>query len=171
MFRIAAFSTVTGREAVYKATGVAPRTFPPWTLKDFQRDWLETFDVLYFHLHGVEGQPFWYGDGMITAMSVAQIKECGLVGQVAFVANCFGGGSKMVEALRGVGAVVVAGPGKNFTSRRRVRGADRLGMHFVRAIQAGHSPADALADAKQRIRLWAVFSPLERDALEFSIQE
>ena len=167
---VAAFSTATGRDAVYKATSVSPLTFPPAAAKHFRREWLEGFDILYFHLHGVEGQPYWYGDGMITAMSATQIRDCNLSGHIAFVANCFGGGSEMAAALHDAGAVIVAGPGRNFTARNAVRGADRLGMHFIRAIKAGKPPIEALADAKRRIRWLAWFSPLERDALNFSLE-
>ncbi len=168
--RVAAFSTATGAAATQAATGVIPFTFPPHSSATFKPDWLQA-DVLYFHLHGMPDQPYWYGDKLITAIGYSQIEAATLNGAIVFVANCYGAGSRLVEALYRAGAsAVVAGPGKNYTVKGAVRGADLLGRHFVQALKAGLPPASALARAKLNIKMRAFFSRIERDALQFTIQ-
>jgi hypothetical protein len=168
---ISALSTLTGANATRQATGVEPITFPPNTIRDFKPEMIEGADLLYVHLHGIDKQPYWYGDGFQTAISADLIMGCHLAGAIAFVANCFGSDSRMVEALFEAGAqAVVAGPGTNYTVVRRVRGADLLGKQFISALRLGQGPAQALASAKSKIRWRALFSPIERDALGFTLQ-
>jgi len=169
--KIAAFSTATGAAATQAATGVIPFTFPPHSSATFRSDWLTAAEVLYFHLHGMPDQPYWYGDKMITAIGYSQIEAASLNGPIVFVANCYGAGSLLVKALYRAGAsAVVAGPGQNYTVQGAVRGADLLGKHFIDALARGDSPDRALAYAKLKIRLRALISPIERDALQFTIQ-
>jgi hypothetical protein len=169
--KICALSTLTGASATRQATRVEPITFPPHTIQDFKPGMIEGADLLYVHLHGIDHQPYWYGDGFQTAVSVEQIKACYLPDVIAFVANCFGQDSRMVEALFIAGAqTVVAGPGTNYTVVNRLRGADLLGANFIKQLAQGRSPAEALASAKRRLRLLAFFSPIERDALGFTLQ-
>lgn len=173
--RIAAFSTATGAKSVERATGVKPVTFPPLTLNQFDPRVLEGYDILYFHLHGLPNQSYWYGDRMLTAMSVVKVLEARLKsGCVVFAANCHGRGSKMESAFLQAGAgAFVAGSGTNYAVRFGVvRGADLLGAHFVRALLSGCNVAAALAVAKQRIQGRASIPFIghpERDALEFQI--
>lgn len=168
--QIAAFSTATGAAATQAATGVIPITFPPQSSATFHADWLKA-DVLYFHLHGMPDQPYWYGDQLITALGHRQIEAARLAGAVVFVANCYGAGSELVRALYTAGAVaVVAGPGQNYTVKGVVRGADLLGQHFIAALKRGLAPDQALAYAKSKLRLRALISRIERDALQFTIQ-
>jgi len=169
--KIVALSTLTGASATRQATGVEPITFPPHIVEDFKPEMIEGADLLYVHLHGIDRQPYWYGDGFQTAISDEQIKACHLTGMIAFVANCFGSDSRMVAALFIAGAqTIVAGPGTNYTVAQRVRGADLLGKHFIDALRAGQSPEQALAIAKTKIRWRALLSPIERDALGFTLQ-
>ncbi len=169
--KIAALSTLTGANATRQATGVEPITFPPHTLQDFKPEMIEGADLLYVHLHGIDRQPYWYGDGFQTAVSAEQIKACHLQNMIAFVANCFGSDSRMIQALFSAGVqTIVAGPGTNYTVVNRVRGADLLGRYFIDALRAGQSPLGALAIAKTRIRWRALLSPIERDALGFTLQ-
>lgn len=170
--KVAAFSTLSGAVTVYRATGVKPKTFPPETVKTFQSSWLEGFDFLYFHLHGFPKQPFWYGDRWNTAISDAQVRRARLDGAIVFAANCYGQGSRMVEALYRAGAsVIVAGPGSNEGGKGgRLRGADRLGARFIVHLGAGETAYNALQRAKHDLRWWALLFHAERDALEFQIQ-
>ena len=183
--RIAAFSTASGADSVFNATGVVPRTFPPSSMGEFKREWLQGYDLLYFHLHGLRNESHLYGDGWQMAMSASQIRECDLFGTMAFIANCYGLGSKTERALLDAGCTaVVAGPGTNYAYRGgRVRGADLLGRYFISAFsraQAVHSktvdPIEALRLAKIGLELYLksrnviwrkFFSKPEWDALEF----
>ena len=186
---IAAFSTATGAQSVRNATGVKPRVFPPSSMGEFKAEWLQGFDVLYFHLHGLAHQGYWYGDKWTTAMSDDQIRGCKLTGAVAFVANCYGLGSKMSQALLDAGCTaVVAGPETNYGKRGgAVRGADLLGQFFIGALTRANAvryertnPAEALRLAKTGLEIYLqkrgpiwrkLFSGPERDALEFQIQQ
>lgn len=173
---IVALSTLTGREAVRMATGVEPITYPPHRFGDddfrYLLERVDPPDVLYVHLHGMPDQPYWYGDGFQTAISDAQIAKCNLNKTIAFVANCYGQDSHMVEALLKAGAqAVVAGPGTNYTIVRKVRGADLLGKHFIDALKVGRTVAEAYAMAKSKLKFRAIFSPIERDALGFTLSQ
>jgi len=166
---IVALSTLTGREAVRLATGVEPLTFPPTR---FASGLIDGAEFVYVHLHGIPQQPFWYGDGFVTAVSEAELKLCNLRGAICFVANCYGQSSRMVEALFKAGArAVAAGPGTNYTVPGWVRGADLLGQHFLAALQAGRSAPAAFDAARSKLTLRAIFSPIERDALGFTLTQ
>ncbi len=170
--KIISVSTATGAEATQRASGVMPYSFPPLDINKFDSKWLEGADVLYIHLHGMPDQPYWYGDRMETALSAEQMKGANLKGVVVFVANCFGAGSRMVDALLEAGcSAVIAGPGTNYTVEDQVRGADKLGAEFIKAYSQdlNRDVGRALTLAKDRIRLLSLVSPWERDALEFKI--
>ncbi len=168
--KVISLSTATGAEATQRASGVMPYTFPPLDMNKFDPKWLEGAELLYVHLHGMPDQPYWYGDKMVTALSAEQVKQANLKNVVVFVANCFGAGSRMVDALLAAGcSAVVAGPGKNYTVEDQVRGADRLGNEFVRAYEQKHDAGFALSFAKDRLRLLSLVSAWERDALEFQL--
>jgi hypothetical protein len=172
--RIAAFSTRTGAATVVKVTGVTPIMFPPETMKTFRPAWLNGYDFLYFHLHGLPHQPFWYGNGWITAISSEQIEQCDLRGCSVFVSNCFGLDGRMESAILNAGArAIVTGPGKNDAGKGGwVRGADLLGALYLRGCMAGLGDEDAFKRARQslRLRALALISPSERDALEFQLK-
>jgi hypothetical protein len=169
--KIVAFSTAAGAAATLDATGVMPFTFPPLTADRFDPDWLAGCELIYVHLHGMPDQPYWYGDQMMTAIRHEQIEAAQLNSAIVFVANCYGANSRMVQALYQAGAsAVIAGPGKNFTVEGAVRGADLLGKNFIGYLKNGLTVEAALAEAKNSIRLRALLSELERDALEFTIQ-
>lgn len=169
---IAAFSTATGAVSVMQATGIVPIVFPPMTADAFDPRWLEGHDMLYFHLHGLPNQEFWYGDNWITAISAIHIRQANLTNTIAFVANCHGLDSKMEAALLKAGArAVITGPGKNDTVKGgAVRGADLLGARFIGFKRVGASDEDAFRQARQSLRLRALVSPLERDAMGFQLK-
>ena len=111
--------------------GVKPLTSPPFFLRDFDPLWLTGRQLIFFKLHGVAGQPYWYGDGMATAISAQQISSVRLAeGALVFVASCYGGpDAPMVRALLGAGAAaVVTGTGPNYAGKNKLEGADKGGM-------------------------------------------
>lgn len=167
------------RRSVWRAAGVVPLTSPPVTMGTFRARKLEGYDFLYFKLHGLPGQPYWYGDRFLcTVLSAEQLRQADLSGAVVFVANChlysFEGGEyvqgPMLRALLDAGArAVVGGPGTNYAARVRVFGADLLGMVFRLALGTGRvKPAEALSVAKARLRQCRQ-DKVMRDTLEFEV--
>lgn len=171
--RVFAYCTEEARVAVARATGVQPLTSPPLTAIDFRPEWLEGYDVLYFRLHGKQGQVGWYGDGQAgqpVALLSVHILSAHLAGCVAIVANCFGADNDpMVDALYRAGAeAVIAGPGKNKALGRKVVGPDLLVQWVICALRAGWTVPVALSVAKARLALTA-FRESDADALGFKI--
>lgn len=177
--RIFAYCCHSFRHSVRRAAGVEPITSPPFSIFDLDPTELEDHDLLYFKLHGLPGQPYWYGDNWMTAVSAEQISELNLLNTTVFVANCHlyqpavdDVGirySHMLQALLNAGArAVVGGPGINFAARRRVFGADLLGMVFRQVLKANRSAEEALALAKTRLRQGRQ-DRVTRDTLEFRL--
>ena len=125
--------------SVARAAGVVPLTCPPLVMDAFDHHWLEGYDFIYFKLHGLPSQPFWYGDDWLTALSEGQIRLANLSRTIIFVANCHlcertNGDiipSPMLTALLAAGArCVVGGPGTNYAAKITLVGADLLGYYF-----------------------------------------
>ncbi|MFH1485969.1 MAG: hypothetical protein ABIH46_07860 [Chloroflexota bacterium] len=154
---------------VKRASGVAPKMSPPLTMDSFTPSLMEGYEFLYFKLHGMPGQPFWYGDDGVTAISAHQIAEANLVGAVVFVANCHLPESPMLKALLGAGAsAVIGGPGENYAGVQTIMGADLLGMYVRYLWQLGADAQRALRWAKLRLRLkWP--SKATKDTLSFQL--
>lgn len=111
-------------------------------------------DFIYFKLHGLPNQPYWYGDNWITAMSTDQLKSVALKGTIIFVANCYLEESPFLPALLNTGALVFGGAGQNFAAARGLIGADLLGRTFRRALEITNrriTPTSAFALAKLRV--------------------
>lgn len=163
--KVFAFCAASFRDSVRRAAGVEPLLSPPVDVRLFDGLEILWYDFYYFKLHGLVGQAYWYGDGMITAVSADQIRALDLSGAVVFAANCYlyefdpaGRGVQpwgpMFQALCETGArAVVGGGGKNFGALHRVTGADYLGMAFRQALKVGLSPARAFAVARARVGL------------------
>jgi len=131
--------------------------------------WLEGYDLLYFQLHGLPEQPFWYGDGYETALSAETIRRARLKGVVVFAANCFLPESPMLDALLGAGATaVIGGGGQNFSRKSALDFADLLGLWVRRGLQAGMGAQMALDIAKLRVRMQRKSAQRE-DTLEFRL--
>ena len=130
--------------------GVAPLTSPPIFLESFDPKALDGAELVFFKLHGLEGQPYWYGDGGATACSADQLALARLAGALVFAANCWGGhDSPMVQALMSAGAAcVVTGEGLNYAGITRLDGADTIGYVWRRLIQRGYPAGNALFLAK-----------------------
>jgi hypothetical protein len=154
------------RSVVERAAGVQPVTCPPVTLDSFKPEWLERKSLLYFNLDGAPDEPYWYGDGWETALSVGKVNQADLGGAIVFVANCYLPESPFLATLLKAGAsFVVGGSGTNYARKSRVGGADLLGMWFRRCLMRGFSPERALKIAKWRVRLTR--DKAARDAAEF----
>jgi hypothetical protein len=101
--------------SVKRAAGVPPLLAPPLTLRSFPHQMMmEGYQLLYFKLHGLPDQPYWYGDDLVTVMSAYGIGTTNLTGTVAFVCNCHLDGSPMLDALLKAGCdLVIGGAGVN----------------------------------------------------------
>lgn len=167
--RVFAFCAASFVNSVRRAAGVEPLTCPPTTLETFDVGTLAERDLIYFKLHGLPGEPYWYGDGWVTALSAEQIQRADLSGAVVFVANCFLPESPMLEALLSAGAsVVIGGPGENYAAPDAVQGADLLGLTVRRCLQVGLNPKTALVIARRLLR-WHKQDMATRDALAFQL--
>lgn len=174
--RTFAYCARSFEKSVTQAAGVRPLISPPATHRLFDPAWISGQDFLYFKLHGLPGQEFWYGDNWTTAISADLIRQADLANTIVFVANCHLyqippkhiqapyhidplPGDKhlvgpMLTALLKAGArCIVGGPGENFASKTKVEGADFLGRNFRIFIQIGISPKAAFKFAKSQTKL------------------
>jgi len=177
--RVFAYCTELAKAAVGKATGVEPVTSPPLTASTFDPEWLEGRDVIYFRLHGMDGQAGWFGEGtgplgfgktQMLALGLGQLRDVNLGGAVVIVANCYGANDDpMVQALYDAGAsAVIAGPGKNLALGDRVVGTDLLARWVIAGLAVGLSVKVALMGAKARL-MASIWRRSDSDALEFKI--
>ena len=176
---VVALSTRRQAESTYRAAGVHPITFPPYDPDSFHPFLLQGTEFLYVKLHGLPGQPYWYGDQMATAISAEQIAHCALEGAIVFSATCHltGEGGRddpapthpMLEALFRAGAqAVVGGSGVNFARPQSVDGADTLGRAFRHLCGMGMDPARAFHLALAGVSLRRL-SPAVMDTLDFRL--
>jgi len=177
-----AYCDASFERSVLRAAGVVPLLSPPCVADTFDPALLAGRDLIYFKLHGLPGEIYWYGDGWLTALRLDQIQAADLTGAVVFVANCFGltdAGEPdvMVQALLDAGArAVVAGAGENWGALRGVTGPDLLGQWMRRGMRLRFTPVLALRVARMRVRVrlrrrnlsWDERKALE-DALEFRL--
>jgi len=152
-----AYCTEVAAPAVHKALGVEPLTSPPLVAETFPRRKLRDLDLLYFRLHGEDGQP-WRGEGRDGDKPIAFTHRClskaDLSGCVVIVANCYGAEDPLVVALYEVGAdAVIAGPGLNYASGGAVTGTDLLARWMRFGLALGLSVQWALKLAKTRLKL------------------
>lgn len=179
--KVLAYCAASFEESVIRAAGVKPLLSPPINLARFDPRWLTGYEFLYFKLHGLPSEQFWYGDKWQTALSADQLRQANLTGAVVFVANChlyqlspvdptitYPG--PMLTALLAAGAYAVAGgPGINYARSSTVHGADRLGLHFRRWLERGFPPKLAFSLAKAQLRAKLIKDEATRDALAFHI--
>jgi len=152
------------RWAVAQAAGVAPLTSPPLRLGTRQAagldpGLLEGRDLLYLALHGLPGEPYWYGDGAMTALSTAAFRGAhdgrplALRNTVVFVASChFTEGPFFAALLACRPRALIAGSGENYARSLSLVGPHLLGYYLRRALEAGLLPRLALEVAKARLR-------------------
>jgi hypothetical protein len=129
---------------------------------------LQGHNLIYFKLHGMPEQPYWYGDNWHTAISAEQIRSISLAGATVFVANCFlSPGSPMLEALLAAGpAAVIGGDGENYARADTIDGADALGLFIRIWLERGFAPRRAFRFAKGILRFISS-RPAVEDALRF----
>lgn len=162
-------------------------TCPPHTLETLPPATLEGRDFIYLDLHGAAGRATLYGGGgAVPALHVDTVRAADLTGTVVFATTCYLPETPFLDAFLQAGAVVVAGPARNY------RYSPELGRLFRRAY-AGDSgelfiprrpgPARwptlaqratvALARAKQllarQLWRWVASVPAMRDALAFQV--
>ena len=130
--------------------GVDPITSPPLSLANFDPLVMTGAGLVFFKMHGLEGQPFWYGDNAITACSAEQLAHAPIGGALVFAANCWGGDkSPMVQALLSAGAeCVITGTGLNMAGIKQAAGADNLGRWWRWALRLGRDAFAAFQLAK-----------------------
>lgn len=171
MLKTWAFCCHTFRESVRKAAGCEPLLSPPITVETFCPTWMVGHSFLYFKLHGLPEQPFWYGDRWTTALSAEQIRTVSLPGSTLFVANCFmSPGSPMLNALLATGpAAVIGGDGQNYARANTIDGADALGMFIRIWLERGFTPRNSFRFAKKLLRFISTARPAIADALRFEL--
>jgi hypothetical protein len=174
-----AYCSASFGRLVRRVAGASPTLCPPTTMATFDPRELKGRDFVLFKLHGLEGQPYWYGDDFTTALSAGQLAQADLQGAVVFVANCWltddeGQPGPMLEALmhteephRGPRAVI-GGPGSNYALQDRIGGADLLALYVRFLLQVGFSVCNAFKWARVRLQ---VVRPtyVTRDTLDFRI--
>jgi hypothetical protein len=148
-----AFACPSHRWAVSHAAGVEPLTAPPTTIDTFDPGLLADRRLLYFSLHGIPDQPYWYGQDLVTAMSVDAFQGLDLSDTVVFVANCHLGETPFLPAILDCNPrCLVGGTGVNFTRAHTLVGAHLLGYLFRLALELGLEPQHAFAIARYSLR-------------------
>lgn len=150
------YSARAWRLSAWLATGRRPLTSPPLGPRTFDPEQLRGRQVLYFKLHGLPGEPRWYGtagDAWQDAIDVETIRAAAPLGRcVVFAQACFSRESPMVQALLEAGAAAVVGSEATLTAGRYwPRASDWLGRDFLQALGAGFSAGQALAVARIRL--------------------
>ena len=154
---VLAYCVGSQSEVVRKAAGVIPLCCPPVNIETFDKRWLyrpyKPFVLLYFSLHGVPDQPYWYGDNWETALGADAFEGLDLSSTVVFVANCYLEGSPMEKALLDCNPkALIGGAGQNWTRNKRPVGANLLGWYVRRLVCGGLEPGQALHLAKLGLR-------------------
>ena len=148
-FTTFAYCPPSQRWAVSHAAGVEPLTCPPMTYQRFDSGNLRHRKLLYFSLHGVPDQPYWYGANHTTAMSTDAFHNLDLSETIVFVANCHLPDTPFLKAILDCNPLFLAGGrGVNLTRGHSLVGAHLLGYLFRLAISLHIPPANALAMAK-----------------------
>lgn len=149
-----AYCSASQRAAVARASRVEPLTSPPMHIEQFSPDLLCGRDLLYFSLHGLPDQPYWYGDDYLTAMSTEAFLHLDLSQTVVFVASCHFTAGPFLPAIRDcTPRAIIAGAGENYTRGESLVGANLLGYFLTRALAAHLPPRLALATARYRLYL------------------
>lgn len=128
---------------------------PPLRAADVRPFWLQGYDLIYLDLHGQPGSArLWSGEGEeVAALDLRTVVEAELEGAVVFATSCFLPQTRFVKAFLEAGAVaVVGGRGRNWGTRRRVSGAQKLAQRFIRRLEGGQDARAALRGAKGELR-------------------
>lgn len=129
-------------------------TAPPLSADTFDVAALADRKIVYFKLHGLPEQPFWYDARWATALTAEQIARSELGGAIVVVANCFALGGPMEEALLLAGAAAVLGDADEAYGRRRSLGeTDLLCQLLIDQLRLGWAVGDALERAGMAYRV------------------
>ncbi len=160
-----AYCCASFRRFVRRAAGTPPILCPPTTMRTFDPSLLAGRDLVWFKLHGRQGERFWYGDHYATALSAAQLAPADgtvgpdLQGAVVFVANCWladdlGQPGPMLKALAHANPrAIIGGSGTNYALPNRLGATDLLGLYVRWFLQIGFATCNALRLAKLRLQL------------------
>lgn len=154
---IVALACASQKLAVTRAAGIEPLLSPPLTLATFDPGVLsclqESTALLYVALHGMPGQPYLYGDDLVTALHVDAFRDLDLSACVVFASSCHFPDTPFLKALLHCRPrMLVAGHGQNYARNTSLVGVHRLGYYLRQGLQAGIPPGLAFAAARQRLR-------------------
>ncbi len=149
--KLVAYAARAWRISTWRTTGVWPITSPPLTAATLQPDQFEA-DVIYIRLHGLNGQPFMYGDpGYFTALSIEQMRGFQLPGSLVFLEGCYG--AEFAQAFLSAGARAAVGNSNPTWGKRWFLGpAERIGKRWIKLLKLGYSVEVALAAATAVVR-------------------
>ena len=125
------------RVSTFLATGRWPKTSPPVTVETIRPAELESHRVLYFCLHGWEGDPVPYGDDEVPAISAGLVAQADLTGAIVYMAGCWGVGPVSEAMLDAGAAAVVADQDVNWSGYFLPKGSNALGRLFLRGLRLG----------------------------------
>jgi len=143
-----AYCCASFAKSVRKAAGVQPVLSPPTTWKEFVPDVLTGRSLIYFKLHGLPNQSWWYGDDWTTALHADVFRTLKLKGTIVFVANCYLEESPFLDALLSTGATIIGSSGPNYAEADGITGADLLGYTIRVALERHARPSAALHAGK-----------------------
>jgi hypothetical protein len=149
--KIFVLTTKSWRISSFLTTGVIPVTSPPVVAGNIDLSLLEGNDILYIRLHGIEGQPFFYGDpGFPTTLSATQVQSLDLTGTEIFLEGCYGG--LMADAFLSAGALSVVGSNKPTYGRRFRKGPSSIvGSNYLKMRKRGIKSTTALTLSLRKI--------------------
>jgi len=157
------------KKSVKKMAGIEPDTCPPFTDDTFGEDRLINADLIYFKLHGLPEQAYWYGDNMITALSLEKLRQFNLRNKIIFVSNCHLMESPMFQGLNEAGALaVIGGSGINYGGIDKLVASDILGLYFRIGLQLGMKIKTAFEFSKTALKFYARSKGVE-DAMAFEL--
>lgn len=158
--RTVAYCTQTAKKVVARATRTEPLTSPPLTAGTFFPELLDGADLLYFRLHpgSEDNAGVWSGEAenglRPFALRLETIGKLKLNYTIVVIANCYGDRSPFVQAFYDAGArVVIAIPGQNYATKKRVTGTDLLVSVLISALRLGFSLNTSLKLARARLTL------------------
>ena len=150
---------------------------PPLVAADIQPFWLEGYDVFYVDLHGQAGSVrLWSGlQQRYAALDAKTIQATNLTGTIVFLTSCFLPETPFIKMfLEARATCVIGGAGKNYGTRTRISGAQKLAKLFLDGLRWGQEPGLALISAKKRLSrsLSRLLSPrATKDSLQFNLWE
>lgn len=146
---LAVYCAASWSASTWITTGVKPLTCPPLDATSINPLDLVA-RIIYIRLHGISGQPYLYGDGLITALTAKQVAALNLAGALVFLEGCHS--QTMAQAFLAAGAASVTGCEAATFGRRLLLGPSSVvGRAWLRAVQAGKSAQDGLKNGLARV--------------------